>query len=157
MKPNIGITDSNRQDVVNLLSILLADEFILYIKTRHAHWNLESPDFYTVHKFFETQFVALDSIIDAVAERVRILGHYTSTTLKNITNLTHLSETNNQDNDSQGFMKNLLEDHESIIIYLREIITNISVQLNDVGTSDFLTSVLEQHEKMAWFLRAHHK
>jgi len=157
MQPNIGITESNRQDVVNLLSILLADEFILYTKTRHAHWNIESPDFYTVHKFFETQFGTLDGIVDAVAERIRTLGHHTSSTLKNFLNLTHLSETSNQENDSQGFIKILLEDHESVIVYLREIINNISDNLKDVGTADFLTSLLEQHEKMAWFLRAHLK
>ena len=60
MKPGIGITDKNRKAVAAELAKLLADEYVLYTKTRNAHWNVEGPDFYEKHKFFETQFEQLD-------------------------------------------------------------------------------------------------
>ncbi|MDR6845716.1 DNA starvation/stationary phase protection protein [Flavobacterium granuli] len=155
MVPNIGITESNRQAVVTELSKILADEFVLYTKTRSAHWNVEGIDFYDKHKFFEIQFEELDDIIDSIAERIRSLGHYASATLKTFLSLTHLSEETRSKNDSHGFITELLSDHESIIIHLRENINFFADDLGDLGTSDFITGLMQDHEKMAWFLRSH--
>lgn len=155
MNANIGITAENTQEVATILSKVLADEYVLYTKTRNAHWNVEGPDFYSKHIFFEKQFGELDEFIDNVAERIRSIGHYTPATLQSFLSLTHLTEANRAPNDSVGFIKELLADHESIIIYLRENINKIANDLGDVGTSDFLTGLLEDHEKMAWFLRGH--
>ena len=92
MKTEIGIIDDHRQSVANELGKILADETVLYIKTKNAHWNIESPDFYDKHKFFETQFGQLDEIIDNVAERIRSIGHYAPATLASYLSLTHLTE-----------------------------------------------------------------
>ncbi|MBS7253643.1 Dps family protein [Flavobacterium branchiicola] len=157
MKANIGIKQENITKVVDVLSKILADEFVLYTKTKRAHWNVEGPDFYNKHIFFEQQYDAIDEIVDTVAERIRSLGHYAPATLKDFLALTHLSEELKEKNDSIGFMKELLLDHESIIIYLRENINNTAAELQDAGTSDFITGLVETHEKMAWMLRAHLK
>ena len=155
MKIAIGITDKNRQSVATELAKLLADETVLYIKTKNAHWNIEGPDFYDKHKFFETQFGQIDELIDSIAERIRSLGHYAPATLKSYMSLTRLTETTRENNDSQGFIKELLEDHESIITVLREHIKSFSNDFHDAGTSDFITGLMEVHEKMSWFLRSH--
>ena len=157
MKTQIGITETNRQAVANELAKVLADETVLYTKTKNAHWNIEGPDFYDKHKFFETQFGQLDEIIDSVAERIRSIGHYAPATLKSYLSLTHLTETIREKNDSYGFIKELLVDHESIIIVLREHIKSFTDNFHDQGTSDFITGLMETHEKMAWFLRSHLK
>lgn len=157
MQPNIGIKKEDLAAVSQILSGVLADEFLLYTKSRNAHWNVEGPDFHDKHKFFEAQYEALDELMDEVAERIRTLGHYAPGTLKDFLQLTHLTEASRSKNDSQGYIKELLEDHESIIIFLRENIDKIGDEYHDVGTSDFLTGILEQHEKMAWMLRAHLK
>lgn len=102
MKTNIGITEENRQAVVNELAKLLADEYVLYTKTRNAHWNVEGVDFYDKHKFFEGQYEELAQTIDSVAERIRTLGHYAPATLKDFLNLTHLTEKNRNDNSPLG-------------------------------------------------------
>jgi len=155
MKTSIGISDTNRQAVADQLSKLLADETVLYIKTKNAHWNIEGADFYDKHKFFETQIGQLDEMIDCVAERIRSIGHYAPATLKSYLILTHLTEQTRAQNDSQGFIKELLGDHESIIIMLREHIKSFTNDFHDLGTSDFVTGLMEDHEKMAWFLRSH--
>lgn len=157
MTTNIGITNSNRQAVANDLSKILADEYVLYTKTRNAHWNVEGADFYDKHKFFESQFEQLDENIDNVAERIRSLGHYAPATLKSFLSLTHLTEESRGENDSKGFINELLKDHESIVIHLRENINRFANEFNDLGTSDFITGLMEEHEKMAWFLRSHLK
>lgn len=155
MNANIGIEDKKRQLVATELSKILADEYVLYTKTRNAHWNIEGQDFYSKHKFFEGQYEELDQIIDDVAERIRSIGHYAPATLKSFLALTHLSEDARSANDSQGFVKELLKDHESLIIHLRENINRFANEYGDLGTSDFITGLMEKHEKMAWFLRAH--
>jgi starvation-inducible DNA-binding protein len=155
MNVNIGITASNRQKVADELAKILADEYVLYTKTRKAHWNVEGPDFYDKHKFFEVQYEQLDEFIDQVAERIRTLGHFPPASLKNFLDLTHLTEVNSKKNDSLGFIKELLEDHESIIITMRECINKFADEYKDAGTSDFITGLMEEHEKLAWFLRAH--
>jgi starvation-inducible DNA-binding protein len=157
MKTEIGITEANRQEVAAELAKVLADETVLYIKTKNAHWNIEGADFYDKHKFFETQFGQLDEIIDSVAERMRSIGHYAPATLKAYLGLTHLTEATREKNDSQGFIRELLEDHEIIIIFLREHIKSFTNDFHDLGTSDFITGLMETHEKMAWFLRSHLK
>ncbi|KOY84436.1 Dps family ferritin [bacterium 336/3] len=155
MKTEIGITDTNRQTVAQELSKILADENILYMKTKNAHWNIEGTDFYDKHKLFEIQFQELDGFIDKVAERIRSIGHYAPATLKSYLALTHLTEQSKQINSSEGFIKALLTDHESIIIYLRKNIKRFTEEFHDLGTSDFITSLIEEHEKMAWILRSH--
>ena len=155
MKPGIGIKPENLSKVAQSLNILLADEHILYIKTRNAHWNVEGQDFHAMHKFFEEQYGQLEEIIDDVAERIRALGHFAAGTLQSFLKLTHLTEQSRQKNDSPGFIKTLLADHEEIIIYLRENINRYANDLHDLGTSDFITGLMEKHEKMAWMLRAH--
>ncbi len=71
METNIGIKKENLSHVALALNKILADEFLLYTKSRNAHWNVEGPDFYAKHKFFEDQYNQLDEIMDNVAERVR--------------------------------------------------------------------------------------
>ena len=157
MKTNIGIIDTSRQAVANELAKILADEYVLYTKTRNAHWNIEGIDFYAKHQFFESQFQQLDYIIDSVAERIRALGHYSYATLKSFLEVTHLTEVKDDKNDSETYLKELLVDHESIIIHLRENIHRFGNEYQDFGTSDFITGLMKNHEKMAWLLRAHLK
>lgn len=155
MKTNIGITEANNLAVAKAMEILLADEYVLYTKTKNAHWNIEGADFFDKHKFFEMQFGQLDDIVDSVAERIRTIGHYAPATLQSFLALTHLSEVNRGKNDSAGYLKELLVDHESIIIHCRENIQRFANDYKDIGTSDFITQLMETHEKMAWFLRSH--
>jgi starvation-inducible DNA-binding protein len=157
MNPGIGITKDNLSIVAHLLNGFLADEFLLYLKTRNAHWNIEGPDFYEKHKLFEALYEQLDKIMDDVAERIRMLGHYTAATMKNYLELTHLIEQSREKNDATGFIKELLSDHESIASRLREKINYLADELNDFGTCDLVTRLLGTHEQMAWVLRAHLK
>lgn len=155
MKPNIGISEEHLAEISQVLSHILADEFVLYTKTRNAHWNIEGPNFHAMHIMFESQYNELADIIDNVAERMRTLGHYAPATLKQILQLTHLTEQTREKNDSTGFIKELLSDHESISINIRTQINRLAEKLKDVGTSDYLTGLTEYHEKAAWILRSH--
>lgn len=157
MKPNIGIIPEHLAEISQTLSQILADEYVLYTKTRNAHWNVEGPDFHSMHVFFESQYNDIAEIVDTVAERIRMLGHYAPATLAQFLALTHLTEQSREKNDSEGFIRELLNDHESIIIHIRGHINRLAEKFKDAGTSDYLTGLTEYHEKIAWMLRSHLK
>src|SRR6187431_1811418 len=153
MEINIGIIEKNRKLVADELSKILADEFVLFTKTKNAHWNVEGIDFYDKHKFFEEQANQLDGFIDNVAERIRTLGHIAPASLKSYLQLTQLAEPKQSKYDSQSFIKELLSDNETVINSLRKNINIFANDYEDLGTSDFITGLMQDHEKMAWFLR----
>lgn len=153
MKPNIGLSDKGRESVVQILNTLLADEYLLYTKTRNYHWNVVGPQFNELHKFFESQYGELNGIVDEVAERARSIGGSASGTLAEFMSQTRLREQSGNPEASE-MISNLLGDHEAVIRFLRDDLTTCAEKHNDMGTSDFLTGLMEQHEKMAWMLRA---
>ncbi|HVT84357.1 MAG TPA: DNA starvation/stationary phase protection protein [Chitinophagaceae bacterium] len=156
MKASIGITDKNKEAVAAILNELLADEHVLYIKTRNYHWNYEGDNFMEMHKFYEGQYQELEEIVDEVAERIRALGHYAEGRLKDYLRLTHLQEQDYTAEQAEQ-LKNLLADHESIIINIRKVADKIDSTYKDAGSSDFVTGLMKQHEKMAWMIRSYLK
>jgi starvation-inducible DNA-binding protein len=154
MHPNIGLLDEQREGVVGLLNTLLADEYLLYTKTRHYHWNVVGPQFNDLHKFFEEQYNALNIIVDDVAERARAIGGKALGTMTEFLKSTRLHEESGDYPEARLMIANLLADHEALISHLRVDLETCAEQFHDAGTNDFLTGLMEQHEKMAWMLRA---
>lgn len=151
----IGISAANRESVAYLLNTLLADEHVLYLKTRNYHWNVRGMHFQSLHKFFEHQYEELADLIDDIAERVRSLGHYAVASMKDYVVLARLLETNHTDGNAQKMLRNLLHDHETIIRILRDELVREASKYQDIGTSDFITGLMEKHEKMAWMIRTY--
>jgi starvation-inducible DNA-binding protein len=154
MRPNIGLLDEPREAVVVLLNTALADEYLLYTKTRNYHWNVVGPQFNDLHKFFEAQYNALNDIVDDVAERARALGGNALGTMTEFLKSTRLQEESGYYPEARLMLANLLDDHEALIRHLRIDLETCANQYHDTGTNDFLTGLMEQHEKMAWMLRA---
>ncbi len=153
MKPEIGITGKNLQRSNELLEVILADEMTLYTKTRKHHWNVSGESFMELHKLFQSQYTELEEIIDEVAERIGKLGGKTIGTMKEFSDLARLKEFPGKYPSRKEMLKELLNDHESIIKNLRKDIDECSDKLKDAGTADFLTGLMEQHETAAWILR----
>jgi len=154
MSTNIGISKANTQKVADLLNKLLADESVLYIKTRNFHWNVTGKNFYGLHLLLEKHYGELDTMIDDTAERIRQLGHFAVATMTQYLQLTNLVEVNHGDLTAPAMIEALVNDHETIIRILRNDVVK-DENCKDTGTADFATALLEKHEKMAWMLRAH--
>ena len=154
MKPNIGLSDSDREGVVALLTPLLADEYLLYTKARNYHWNVTGPEFLALHAFFQTQYEALEGIVDDIAERIRQLGAHSPGTVAEFVAAARLSERPGQYPNARGMIAALLADHEALIQALRADLATAQEKFGDAGTCDFLTGLMVKHEKMAWMLRA---
>src|SRR5262249_29201329 len=121
---------------------------------RNAHWNVTGPHFHALHKLFEAQYESLEDEMDEIAERMRALDVRTPATLTEFLKETRLEESPGKYPPAHGWVRALLADHETIIRQLREDVKTANDQFDDAGTTDFLTSLMEEHEKTAWMLRA---
>ncbi len=149
---NIGISEQNRKQIVAGLERLLADSYMLYLKTLYFHWNVTGPMFQPLHDVFEAQYQELLVAVDDIAERIRALGYPAPGTFTQFSRLTSITEDTSVP-DSDTMIKFLVEGHETVIRTAREM-TAISLEADDVVTGDLLTKRLEVHEKTAWMLRS---
>jgi len=153
MKPQIGISEKHLAISIELLSTILADEMVLYVKTRKFHWNVSGESFMELHKLFQNQYTELEETIDLVAERIGKLGGKTIGTMHEFVAITRLKEDPNNFPNHKEMMKELLGDYETLIVEIRKDIDTCNEKNKDAGTVDFLTAIMEQHESTAWILR----
>lgn len=153
MQPNIGLEQDVLKKDNELLNAFLADLHVLYIKTRKFHWDVSGPSFKEYHEFFEEQYTAIEEEIDLVAERIRQLGGRPLATMADFIKESSLKEDHDGHIKTQEMFKRLLADHEQIIRELRKDVETTDEELGDAGTADFLTGLMEDHEKHAWMLR----
>lgn len=153
LKPAIGISAKNLKDIAAMLAAVLADAAILYTKTRKFHWNVAGESFMEYHKLFEKQYNELEETIDEIAERIGKLGSPTIGTTKEFAAMSQLKEFPGKYPSSTEMLKELLADHEMVIVQLRKNIDDCDDKFKDKGTADFLTNVMEKHETIAWTLR----
>ncbi|HVL56297.1 MAG TPA: Dps family protein [Burkholderiaceae bacterium] len=154
MEPKIGLSSEQRQQVINALERVLADVIVLYFGARGAHWNVVGPNFGPLHEFFGEQYEQLDEEMDEVAERIRALGGRAPATIEGYARAKRIDEGAGEAKSAADMIGGLLGGHEALIRQLRDDI-EVAERNRDDGTADFLTGLLEDHEKMAWMLRAH--
>jgi len=153
MKIKIGITEANLKNSTTILTSALANQMTLYVKLRKFHWNVSGASFMEFHLLFEGQYKKLEVAIDETAERIGKLGGRTIGTLKEFAELTVIKESPNEYPEQKDMLKELIADHETIIIQLRKDVESSEAENKDAGTADFLTGLMLDHETMAWKLR----
>ncbi|MDZ8055300.1 MAG: Dps family protein [Aulosira sp. ZfuVER01] len=153
-KINIGLTEQQRQGVINLLNQDLADSYVLLVRTKKYHWDIVGPQFRTLHQLWEEHYEKLTVNIDAIAERVRTLGGYPVGTMEGFLKIATIKEKAGQVPTATGMVAQLVEDHEQVIRNLRDHVDRSGEEFHDQGTADFLTGLMEEHEQMAWMLRS---
>jgi starvation-inducible DNA-binding protein len=147
-----GISAKDRAAIAKGLSRLLADTYVVYLKTHNFHWNVEGPMFQTLHQMFMEQYTEAWNAIDLVAERIRSLGHYAPGTYREYLDLARVKETPGVPKAGQ-MVKLLIDGQEAIVKTAREVLP-LADGANDEPTLDLLTQRMQVHEKNAWMLRS---
>lgn len=153
MKVSYGLNKKVVDTLEKDLFVILANTHVLYVKTLNYHWNVEDPAFLMYHELFEKQYTHLAEAVDAIAERIRIMGRHVDGSLKAFLEVTTLKEAK-KGCSCIDMVKDLAQDHEASAQVLRTVI-EVAETNGDIGTADFLTELLREHEKTAWFLRSH--
>lgn len=150
---NNGRSPEKTADIHTRLNTLIADEHLLYVKSRDYHWNVEGLHFVALHELFEQHYVTLALREDLIAEQIRKLEGKAIGTMAAFLDRSRLSEKAGQNLDEQAMIKNLLADHEAIMETLEDDIEFASDNA-DEGTVDMLVQTLREHQEMAWMLRS---
>lgn len=149
---DIGISESDRANIVDGLSRLLADSYTLYLMTHNFHWNVKGPQFNSLHVMFMAQYTEQWNALDVIAERIRALGFPAPGTYKEFIKLTSIEEVEGVPK-AEEMVRFLVNAHETVARTARAIF-KIADEANDQPSADVLTQRLEVHEKTAWMLRS---
>lgn len=152
MELNIGISKENREDIAAGLGRLLADSYTLYLKTQNYHWNVEGPQFNTLHLMFETHYTELATAVDEIAERIRALGVKAPASYSAFQRLATVREASG-DESAEEMIRELVLGQEAVTRTARDLLPAANAA-NDEPTADLLTQRMQIHEKNAWMLRS---
>ena len=147
-----GISAKQRAAIAAGLSRLLADTYVLYLKTHSFHWNVEGPMFQTLHLMFMGQYTEAWNAIDPIAERIRSLGHYAPGSYRQYAKLATVKEADGVPKAGK-MIAELIAGQEAVARTARSVLP-LADEANDQPTLDLLTQRLDIHEKNAWMLRS---
>jgi starvation-inducible DNA-binding protein len=148
----IGIAPEHRKRIAGDLGRLLADTYLLQLKTQNYHWNVTGPMFVSLHALFEEQYTQLAAAVDLLAERIRALGEPAPGSFRQFKDLASVKE-DDELPEAREMVRLLAECHELCARDARKAIPHADEAGDDV-TADLLTERLQEHEKTVWMLRA---
>lgn len=152
MQIHTGIDAEHREQLVKKLYHLLADTYLLYIKTQHFHWNVTGPQFTSLHALFEQFYRELAEAIDTIAERIRALGYPALGSYEQFCEYSQLVEEKGVP-VAQGMIEQLIQDQAFVLKTIRSILPLAEIAA-DEATLDLATQRIQVHEKNAWILRS---
>lgn len=139
--------------IAQLLSVLLAHTYALYLKTQGYHWNVEDKEFSMLHSLFEKEYTALSDAVDKTAERIRTLGHYAPASFTAYQKLSKIPD-GHAPTPASEMIRGLCADHSTVITLIHEMLKVLHTT-SDEGTISFLNDRLQEHEKTLWILNSH--
>lgn len=151
---NVGLTEAKRKKVAEGLIKLLANNYVLYLKTHNFHWNVVGPMFQPLHSVFEAQYIDLWNAGDTIAERIRALGFFVPASYVDFAKLSKIKEAVGMHPvKAQEMIRQLEHDQEIIVRLARELLPETE-EAEDQVSVDLLSERMEVHEKNAWMLRS---
>ena len=120
VESSVDFKSDNRQQLAEGLSRLLANTYILRLKTQNFHWNVTGPLFYSLHGLFEKQYGEMTPAIDAIAEQIRAIGRYAPGSFFDFTSLSFLPEENGTPSANEMLIA-LQSDNEAIAHYIETL------------------------------------
>jgi starvation-inducible DNA-binding protein len=147
----IDLSNKTSHVIAAALNELLADTFVLYLKTKNFHWHVSGPHFREYHLMFDDQATQIFATVDELAERVRKIGGTTLRSVGQIAKLTTLTENNKDFVEPHEMMKELIADHKTIVANMRTV-HKLTEKYDDVATASLLENFIDGAERRLWFL-----
>ena len=138
--------------LADLLKTLLGTQFAYYVKAHAFHWNVETPDFYQYHKFFQKIYEDAYSAVDPIAEYIRALGEYAPGSLERLLELSIIPGQTKVPR-ARLMVEELLANSETMIELLNQCFAAATKE-NKQDVANFIAERLSQTNKFAWQLRS---
>jgi starvation-inducible DNA-binding protein len=147
----IDLPNDASSAVTAALNEILADTFVLFVKTKNFHWHVSGPHFRDYHLMFDEQAEQIFATVDELAERVRKIGGTTLRSLGHISKLTKLAENNEDFVAPSAMLAELIADHKKLVANMRKA-HELADECNDVATASLLETFIDGAERRLWFL-----
>ena len=143
---------NSRGAVASKLGAVLAETYLLMLKTQGYHWNVTGPRFHSLHAMFGEQYNALFLAADEVAERIRAIGHRAPGSYAAFAELSGLDEDDGAE-DADVMLGNLARDHARLALSAKAAM-EAAQEAGDEVTADMMIGRMTEHDKTAWMLNA---
>jgi starvation-inducible DNA-binding protein len=151
----LDLEEPVRLEMTEQLNQLLADSMTLRDLYKKSHWQVAGPTFYQLHLLFDKHFGEQVELVDAIAERIQLLGGVSIAMAPDVAETTKIERPPRGREEVPVQLSRLLDAHQIIISETREIAKRAQ-KLGDDGTNDLVVSeVLRTNELQVWFLSEH--
>ena len=151
----IALDEKIRAESISILNQLLADTMTLRDLYKKHHWQVSGATFHQLHLLFDKHYQEHLTLVDAIAERVQMLGGISIAMAADVAEMTVIPRPPRGREEVPVQLSRLLTAHEMVILQVRRGAKKVS-ELGDDGTNDLLVSnVLRTHEMQVWFLSEH--
>jgi starvation-inducible DNA-binding protein len=142
------------QSVENLNQVL-ADTITLRDLYKKHHWQVAGHTFYQLHLLFDKHHSEQDELVDAIAERIQLLGGVSLAMAADIAETTIIPRPPRGREEAPVQISRLLEAHEILLKEARTM-AKLASEAGDDGTNDLLVSdIIRTNELQVWFLSEH--
>jgi starvation-inducible DNA-binding protein len=138
-------------ELAEAINGLVADSYLLYLKTKNFHWHVSGPHFRDYHLLFDEQADQIFASTDALAERVRKLGAETVHSFAQMLELASLKENNEKYVAPKDMLRELMQDNKTVIMNMREA-HDVCDKHGDVATASIIENFIDEAERRNWFL-----
>ena len=146
-------TKSLDKATADAASVLLANSYVLYLKTHNFHWNVRGPMFSTLHALFMTQYTELSLAVDEIAERIRALDVPAPGTYTAFLKMSDVTETEGVPR-AMDMIKILAKDQAKVVASAKALV-EAAQKAGDDASADLGVRRQQIHEKNAWMLQMH--
>jgi starvation-inducible DNA-binding protein len=151
----IALSETACKESVENLNQILADTITLRDLYKKHHWQVAGPSFYQLHLLFDKHADEQNELVDAIAERIQLLGGVSVAMAPDIAETTLIPRPPKGREEAPVQISRLLHAHEIVIKEARTMARR-AAEAGDDGTNDLLVSdVIRRNELQAWFLAEH--
>lgn len=147
-----GMAPEDRKAVAEALGVVLADTYMLFIKTQGVHWNVTGPAFVSVHELTEEHYENMYEAIDELAERIRALGEKAPASYTKYGELSSIKD-EDEPKTVRDMLSMLIADHEMAVANMRVAVEWCEGK-HDFVTADMMIERMAWHEEAIWMLNA---
>lgn len=147
------LDSAKAQKVADAINRVLADSFVLYLKTKNFHWHVTGPQFRDLHLLFDEQAAQIFALTDLIAERVRKNGAATLTSAQAIAAKSRIAPQDDPALPAAAMIAELAEGNRQLIAALRETKAAAGAA-GDNATDGAIDDWTDQAEQRLWFLTA---
>jgi len=146
-----GLESRAVEDIAPAMTVILADMFALYIKTKNFHWHVSGPHFRDYHLLFDEQSEQIFAATDAIAERVRKIGGRTLHSIGHIARIQRVADNDEGYVSPENMLEELLDDNQKLAVRLRGLHA-LCDERGDIASASLIENWIDEAEHRAWFL-----